>query len=31
MEIGLGLIVICITIACALWIQNDNKKYDNKK
>lgn len=27
MEIGLGLILICITIACALWIQDDDKKY----
>jgi hypothetical protein len=31
MEIGLGLILICITIACALWIQDDDKKYTNKK
>jgi len=31
MEIGLGLIVICLAIACAVWVEKDNKKYDNKK
>jgi hypothetical protein len=31
MEIGLGLIVICLAIACAVWIEKDNKKYDNRK
>jgi len=30
MELGLGLIVICLAIACAVWIEKDNQKYDKK-
>ena len=30
MELGLGLIVICLAIACAVWVENDNKKYEKK-
>lgn len=30
MEIGLGLIIICITIACAMWIKKDDQKYEKK-
>lgn len=30
MEIGLGLIVICLTIGALYWISKDNEKYNPK-